>query len=86
MSKRREKARDAAVECCKALRKWVTKEAYKRTPNDFSEEVWPYLDRWMRHETNQCYKDPRPMEQAEAPSNWSASISMTSTRKEARGC
>ena len=61
MSKRSEEARDAAVECCKALRKWVTKQAFERTEDDFSNEVYPYLQRWMKKETNQCYDDPKPI-------------------------
>ena len=66
-SKRSEKARDAAVECCRALRQWIVKEHHQRTPEDFSNDVYPYLMKWMRHETNQKYEVPTTNTKTDKP-------------------
>ena len=53
-SERRERARDAAEEACRALRLDVTRNAR------VSRSCFEYLDRWMRLKGKDKYDDPKP--------------------------
>lgn len=57
MSKRREKARDAAEDTCRALRMWLTEKPANQ--QDFSKQILPHLQRWIRNSGTACYDPPK---------------------------
>lgn len=58
MSKRREQARDVAVEVCRALRQYVAAPVSEgRTLDD----VMPYLLKWMSLQDKTKFDPPKPI-------------------------